>query len=86
MKHYLAGRYLAVELVHALVPALRVEVPEDVRHVGVRGDLLVGLEGGGEGGLALLAPHQVGAEQVHDDDVPVQRLKLPKVSVKSWGR
>ena len=41
MMHYLAGRYLAVQLVHALVAALRVEVPEDVGHVGVRGDLHV---------------------------------------------
>ena len=41
MMHYLAGRHLAVQLVHALVAALRVEVPEDVGHVSVRGDLHV---------------------------------------------
>ena len=41
MLHYLAGRHLAVQLVHALVAALRVEVPEDVGHVGVGGDLHV---------------------------------------------
>ena len=76
MMHYLAGRHLAVELVHALVSALRVEVPEDVRHVGVRGDLLVGLEGGGQRGLALLAAHQAGAQQVHDNNVPVERLDI----------
>ena len=42
----------------------------------VGGDLLVGLECGGQRGLALLAAHQAGAQQVHDDNVPVESLDI----------
>ena len=41
------------------------------------------LEGRGERGLPLLAAHQVGAQQVDDDDVAVQSLQLLEVRVES---
>ena len=48
-------------------------------------DLLMCLEGGGEGCLSLLTSHQAGPEQVDDDDVTVQSLQLLKVRVECWG-
>ena len=44
------------------------------------------LEGGGERGLPLLAAHQVGAQQVDDDDVAVQSLQLLEVRVEGRSR
>ena len=44
---------------------------------------LMCLEGCGERGLPLLAAHQVGPQQVDDDDVTVERLQLLEVRVES---
>ena len=44
---------------------------------------LMCLEGCRERGLPLLAAHQVGPQQVDDDDVTVERLQLLEVRVES---
>ena len=69
----------------SLGSALCVEVPQYVRDVGVYRALLVGLECGGESGLALLAAHQAAAQQVDDHLAAVQRFELPEVGVEGGG-